>query len=203
MSGNQVTSGESFRRSYWNFFPNLSIVADLADGNHSISLDFSRSIVRPFYSDLNPFRIWTSENTYTSGNIHLDPMVYNDMDLSWFFCGDYIIGAYYSYGTDAFSQYLRHDERQHRRPGYRLQELEGYRRHPQHPQSVGAERDHGDAELQLQYAGARSDEDRPSQASSRRDLQQGFPVRRVVEHKCVQPAQLQSVISLQHSVLVV
>ena len=105
VSGNQVTSGESFRRSYWNFFPNLSIVADLADGNHSISLDFSRSIVRPFYSDLNPFRIWTSENTYTSGNIHLDPMVYNDVDLSWFFCRDYIIGAYYSYGTDAFSQY--------------------------------------------------------------------------------------------------
>ena len=69
------------------------------------ALHLSRSIVRPFYNDLNPFKIWTSENTYTTGNIHIEPMIYNDVDLSYSFLGDYIIGASYSYGSDAFSEY--------------------------------------------------------------------------------------------------
>lgn len=103
--GNQITSEERFHRNYWNLFPQLSVLVDLADGDHSIALDLSRSIVRPFYNDLNPFKIWTSENTYTTGNIHIEPMIYNDVDLSYSFLGDYIIGASYSYGSDAFSEY--------------------------------------------------------------------------------------------------
>lgn len=105
VEGNQVTSKEEFRRSYWNLFPQLSVLVDLADGDHSIALDVSRSIVRPFYNDLNPFRIWTSENTYTMGNIYIEPMIYTDVDLSYSFLGDYMVGASYSYGSDAFSEY--------------------------------------------------------------------------------------------------
>lgn len=105
IDGNQMTSREKFHRNYWNFFPELSIYVDLADGDHGISLDVSRSITRPFYNNLNPFKIWTSENTYTMGNVHLKPMIYNDVDLSYSFLNDYIIGASYSYGSDAFSDY--------------------------------------------------------------------------------------------------
>lgn len=105
IKGNQITSNEKFSRNYWNFFPEMSILLDLADGDHSIALDMSRSIVRPFYNDLNPFKIWTSENTYNMGNIYLKPMIYTDIDLSYTLFGDYMIGACYSYGTDAFSEY--------------------------------------------------------------------------------------------------
>ena len=103
IKGNQITSNEKFNRNYWNFFPEVSILLDLADGDHSIALDLSRSIVRPFYNDLNPFKIWTSENTYSMGNIYLKPMIYNDVDLSYTLLYEYTIGACYSYGTDAFS----------------------------------------------------------------------------------------------------
>ncbi len=105
IKGNQVSSNEKFNRNYWNLFPQLSLLVDLANGNHSISLDLSRSILRPFYNYLNPFKIWTSENTYNMGNIYLKPMIYSDVDLRYRFLGDYIIGASYSYGSDSFSEY--------------------------------------------------------------------------------------------------
>ena len=105
VKGNQVSSNERFNRNYWNFFPRLSLLVDLANGKHNIALDLSRSIVRPFYNYLNPFKIWTSENTYSMGNIYLKPMIYSDMNLSYRFLGDYMIGASYSYGSDAFSEY--------------------------------------------------------------------------------------------------
>ena len=105
IKGNQVSSNEKFNRNYWNLFPQLSLLVDLANGNHSISLDLSRSILRPFYNYLNPFKIWTSENTYNMGNIYLKPMIYSDVDLRYTFLRDYIIGASYSYGSDTFSEY--------------------------------------------------------------------------------------------------
>ena len=105
VKGNQVSSNERFNRNYWDFFPQLSLLVDLANGSHSISLDLSRSIVRPFYNNLNPFKIWTSENTYSMGNIHLKPMIYSGAVLSYRFLGDYIIGASYNYGSDALSDY--------------------------------------------------------------------------------------------------
>ncbi len=105
VKGNQVSLNEKFKRNYWNLFPRLSLLVDLANGKHKIALDLSRSIVRPFYNYLNPFKIWTSENTYSMGNIYLKPMICSDMNLSYRFLGDYMIGASYSYGSDDFSEY--------------------------------------------------------------------------------------------------
>ena len=105
VKGNQVSSNERFNRNYWNLFPQLNLLLNLANGKHSIALDLSRSIVRPFYNNLNPFKIWTSENTYSMGNIHLKPMIYSGAVLSYRFLGDYIIGVSYNYGSDALSDY--------------------------------------------------------------------------------------------------
>lgn len=105
IKGNQVTTDETFHINYWNFFPQISVLLNLADGDHSLALDYSRGLSRPFYNDLNPFKIWTSENTYTMGNIHIKPMIYNDVDLSYTIYGDYVVGAYYSYGTDSINEY--------------------------------------------------------------------------------------------------
>lgn len=105
VKGNQLTSNEQFSRKYWNFFPNLSVLVDLSNGDYSIALDLARSILRPFYNDLNPFKIWTSENTFTAGNIHIKPMIYNEANINFSFLSDYIIGAYYTYSSDAFSEY--------------------------------------------------------------------------------------------------
>ncbi len=105
VKGNQVSSNERFANNYWHLFPKLNLLVDLPNGNHSFSLDMSRSIVRSFYNDLNPFKIWTSENTYNKGNIYLKPMIYSDIDFSYTLFQNYIIGASYSYGSDAFSEY--------------------------------------------------------------------------------------------------
>lgn len=102
---NQVSTGGVVENNYLNLFPSVSLNLDLADGDHSIALDGSRYITRPFYSSLNQFKIWTSENTYTVGNPLLKPMISNDLTLVYTLKGDYIFGVYYSYGTDAFSDY--------------------------------------------------------------------------------------------------
>ena len=63
IKGDLRTTGETFRQSYLNVFPSASLMFDLAEGMHSISVDYAMGIERPFYSDLNPFETWTTENT--------------------------------------------------------------------------------------------------------------------------------------------
>lgn len=105
IDGDQRTSGETFKSDYIDFFPQLSLNFEFADGDHSLAFDMSRSIVRPFNNDLNPFKIWTSENTYTMGNPTLEPMIYTDVELNYTLFGNYIFGAAYSYGSNAFGEY--------------------------------------------------------------------------------------------------
>ena len=105
IKGNLRNTGEKFEHNYIDFFPQVSISLDLADGDHNLSLDFSQSIRRPFYNYLNPFKIWTSENTYTMGNPDVKPLKYTDIDFYYTMFGDYVFGAYYSHEADSYSEY--------------------------------------------------------------------------------------------------
>ena len=83
IKGDLRTTGETFRQSYFNVFPSASLMFDIAEGMHSISLDYMMGIERPFYSDLNPFETWMTENTFTSGNIRLGPSLSHEVTLTY------------------------------------------------------------------------------------------------------------------------
>ncbi len=71
--GDQRATGETFTRDYWQLFPNVSLSFNTLNNKHIFGIDYSVFVWRPEYSRLNPFKYWTSQNTYDVGNPGLDP----------------------------------------------------------------------------------------------------------------------------------
>ncbi len=71
--GDQRATGETFTRDYWQLFPNVSLSFNTLNNKHIFGIDYSVFVWRPEYSRLNPFKYWTSQNTYNVGNPDLDP----------------------------------------------------------------------------------------------------------------------------------
>ena len=71
--GNQHATGETFTRDYWQLFPNVSLGFNTLNNKHIFGIGYSVFVWRPEYSRLNPFKYWTSQNTYNVGNPDLNP----------------------------------------------------------------------------------------------------------------------------------
>lgn len=98
-------TSESFRHRYTDFFPSVSLSIDFPKGDQNISLDWERVIYRPFYNNLNPFRMWTSDNTYSAGNPRLRADYSWETSLYYSFLNDFVLGVSYSYGKDCMTEY--------------------------------------------------------------------------------------------------
>lgn len=79
--GNQLTTGETFRRSYTQLFPTAFIGYKLNDKNN-FSLNYGRRIGRPDYGDLNPFYYFLDKYTYQVGNPYLNPQFSHNIELN-------------------------------------------------------------------------------------------------------------------------
>ncbi len=98
--GHLIDTGERTKRNYTDLSPSISLSVDLPRGNQNISLDFSRSISRPWYQKLNPFIRWTSDNTYTKGNPYEKPAYSWFWSLYYSFLRDFVLNAQYYTYTD-------------------------------------------------------------------------------------------------------
>ncbi len=85
-----------FDRKETGLFPSLSVSWNTRDYNHSVSLSIDRYISRPQYSDLNPYPIWTSDNTYIVGNPELKSSKTWDLSLYYMLKGQLIFNVRYS-----------------------------------------------------------------------------------------------------------
>lgn len=79
--GNQLTTGETFKRSYTQLFPTAFIGYNLNDKN-TFSLSYGRRIQRPDYGDLNPFYYFLDKYTYQVGNPYLNPQFSHHIELN-------------------------------------------------------------------------------------------------------------------------
>jgi outer membrane receptor protein involved in Fe transport len=70
--GNQVTTGQTFEKSYIDFFPSLALRQELK-GNQTLNLNYSRRLNRPRDFVLNPFTDYTDPLNIRTGNPDLDP----------------------------------------------------------------------------------------------------------------------------------
>ncbi len=95
-TGNQLTTGETFKRNYTQLFPTTFIGYTLNDKNQ-FSLSYGRRIERPDYSDLNPFYYFLDKYTYQVGNPYLSPQFSHNIELGHSFKG--ILNTSLSYGT--------------------------------------------------------------------------------------------------------
>lgn len=82
--GDQLTTGQKFVKSYSGLFPSLSAQYNLnAEKKRLLIFSYSRKILRPTFSMLNPFKLYTSPQTYQEGNPNLSPNNYNSYSLRY------------------------------------------------------------------------------------------------------------------------
>ena len=89
-----VTLDEINTQSYLELFPSVFLTKKLGE-NHSFSLDYSRRLNRPKYSDLNPFRYFLNEYDFTEGNPNLVPNFSHNFNLNLTVKETYFFDVYY------------------------------------------------------------------------------------------------------------
>lgn len=111
-SGNQLTTGEKFKRDYTQLFPTVYIGYTLNDKNN-FSLNYGRRIQRPDYEDLNPFYHFLDKYTYQVGNPYLRPQFSHNIELTHSFKGILNTTVSYSTTTDIIQEVLEQVDSTH------------------------------------------------------------------------------------------
>jgi len=78
----QQTSTTNDERSYGNLFPTINLGYEL-EGGDSFTLGYNRRIRRPRGRSLNPFPSRSSESNVYSGNVNLNPVITDALDLGY------------------------------------------------------------------------------------------------------------------------
>lgn len=79
--GNQKTTGNIFKRDYFNLFPSAHISYSLPN-NNKLQTSYSRRINRPDPNSLNPFIDKSNPLTWHAGNPNLKPEYINSYEIS-------------------------------------------------------------------------------------------------------------------------
>lgn len=102
--GRQLMTSETVKRQEFDIFPSLSLLYMPFD-NHEFSLDFSRSIFRPFYGLLNPFISHTSPTTYTQNNPDIKSSKGYEVLFTYTLFNDYMLNVDYQYDNDLWAEF--------------------------------------------------------------------------------------------------
>ncbi|MFY9241761.1 MAG: outer membrane beta-barrel protein [Polaribacter sp.] len=78
----QADSNTPKKSSYGNFFPTLNLGFELKDGEN-ITLGYNRRVRRPRGRSLNPFPSRSSESNIYTGNVNLNPVFTDAIDLGY------------------------------------------------------------------------------------------------------------------------
>ena len=94
VNGESKSVGLVNNQYYFELFPNMSLLYK-ANNQHSFGMSYSRSITRPSYESLNPFRYFINENNYTDGNPNLVPEIDSKYTLNYTYKNTWFLEAYY------------------------------------------------------------------------------------------------------------
>jgi hypothetical protein len=98
----QQTATTKDNRSYGNLFPTVNLGFEFEDGEN-ITLGYNRRIRRPRGRSLNPFPSRSSESNIYSGNVALNPVITDALDLGYLKRWDKFTlssSLYYNISTD-------------------------------------------------------------------------------------------------------
>lgn len=95
LHGYSVSNNETNVQDYFELFPTASIQYTFSD-NFSMYSNYKRSVERPDYQSLNPFRFFLNDYTIVTGNPNLKPVFINHAVFGTSFYEDiFTIEAYY------------------------------------------------------------------------------------------------------------
>ena len=98
-TGNSISVNVVNKANYFKVFPSFYISHALND-NNAIYFNYNKRIYRPGYSELNPFKYYLNDNTYSTGNPDLLPEIDDVLTLGYTFNKKYTFEAYYRYETN-------------------------------------------------------------------------------------------------------
>ncbi|NNV54189.1 TonB-dependent receptor [Limnovirga soli] len=108
-TGNQLTTGETFKREYTQLFPTAYLGYTLSDKNQ-FALSYGRRIERPDYGDLNPFYYFLDKYTYQVGNPYLSPQFSHNIEISHTYKGFLTTTLAYNNINDIIQQVLEQND---------------------------------------------------------------------------------------------
>ena len=94
VEGFSISNNETNTQDYLEWFPTASLTYNATD-KFSIYTNYKRSIQRPDYQSLNPFRLFLNDNTIVVGNPNLQPVIVNHAVIGTTLFGNYTVEAYY------------------------------------------------------------------------------------------------------------
>lgn len=92
--GISLALNETNTQDFFEPFPSLYLLYSPSE-KHSFAFDYRRSVDRPRYNDLNPFRSFFNENDFEEGNPRLFPNFGNSFNLNYTLNSEFFFDVYY------------------------------------------------------------------------------------------------------------
>ena len=89
-----ITNNQTNNQDYLEWFPTASIAYKPVE-KFSIYTNYKRSITRPDYQDLNPFRFFNNDNSAFVGNPYLKPEILDHFVFGTSISDHFTVEAYY------------------------------------------------------------------------------------------------------------
>ncbi|WP_224485367.1 outer membrane beta-barrel family protein [Robertkochia aurantiaca] len=96
VTANSIVLGRVNTQSYTELFPTVSLQYTPSD-DHSFAFSYGRSIERPRYQRLNPYRYYINDNQYKEGNPNLTRAIENKISFDYTHKDQYIFSLYYQH----------------------------------------------------------------------------------------------------------
>lgn len=103
IEGRSLVTNNTLTQDYFNWFPS-SNVSFQATEKISIYLNYKRSIQRPDYQSLNPFKFYLNDNTIVTGNPNLQPALTNHITIGASLNSSFFVEAYYRDTKSSFME---------------------------------------------------------------------------------------------------
>ncbi|MBS9768292.1 MAG: TonB-dependent receptor [Flavobacteriaceae bacterium] len=81
-------------RKYLKFFPTFYLNY-IKNQNNIFNVSYSKRLIRPSFFRLNPFRFYTSSNSYVVGNPYLEPIFSDNIELKYIYKSKYITELFF------------------------------------------------------------------------------------------------------------
>lgn len=103
--GHQMVEDLRNTQDYTDLFPSVNLSWNIPAGSQSVALSYRREIRRPNMMQLDPYKIWSSDNSYSQGNPDLRPSYTDHVSLYYSFLRDFIFNTLYGYDYRLMTPY--------------------------------------------------------------------------------------------------
>ena len=111
IKGFSLLNNELNESNYIKLFPSIYILNHLNEKS-SIYFNYKKRIYRPRYNELNPFRYYFNDNTYSTGNPNLKPQIDDVLTLGYTFNENYTFELYYRHEASPTMEVVYQDNQE-------------------------------------------------------------------------------------------